>query len=93
MFKEYGFDDGDAYEADEDLYNQFSMTSINASAHSKTFRRPTFIRKQDIKFNKDNTVTYKTAQEALSEVKQFLCLLYGSAIRFYNTELSIEVLE
>ena len=29
----------------------------------------------------------------MAEVKQFLCLMYGSAIRFYNTVLSLEILE
>lgn len=38
-------------------------------------------------------VFYKAAQEALGEVKQFLCMMYGTLIRFYNTIIKVEVLE
>lgn len=40
-----------------------------------------------------NESKYKLAEEAIGEVKQFLCILYGSCVRFYNTVLRFELLE
>ena len=33
------------------------------------------------------------AEEAIGEVKQFLCIMYGSCIRFYSTVLNNELLD
>jgi hypothetical protein len=36
---------------------------------------------------------FKVAEDAIGEVKQFLCILYGSCIRFYSTVLKNELLD
>jgi hypothetical protein len=38
-------------------------------------------------------VKYKSAQSSIAEVKQFLCLVYGSLIRFYSSVIKLETLE
>lgn len=93
----------------EQEYSQFQQnmskgrdTSINSSfkGHQDSApRRPTFTKKVQKEqdnyrktIGKDQTF-YKSAQEAIVEVKQFLCLMYGSIIRFYNTTIRLSVLE
>lgn len=38
-------------------------------------------------------LNYKSAQGALAEVKQFLCIMYGACLRFYNTVIRLSQLE
>jgi hypothetical protein len=46
-----------------------------------------------VKLKKHKGVFYKSAQEALAEVKQYLCIMYGTLIRFYSSIVKVEVLE
>lgn len=57
----------------------------------KTIRRATFA-KQMYQFQKDG-IFYKSANEALSEVKHFLCIIFGMCMRFYNSLISQRVLD
>ncbi|TNV73847.1 hypothetical protein FGO68_gene8005 [Halteria grandinella] len=79
--------------------NKIRETSINSSFKDK-IKRPTFSKtaSEKKKTNSRYSVSkvqmfHKSAQEAILEVKQFLCLMYGAIVRFYNTTLKLSVLE
>jgi hypothetical protein len=44
-------------------------------------------------FKQQQRIKYKSAQEALGEVKQFLCLIYGALVRFYHSVVKLDLLE
>ncbi len=49
----------------------------------KSLSRATFTKQMGV-FKKEGDVIYKSAAEAIGEVKQFLCILFGMTMRFYN---------
>lgn len=75
-------DDGFLRFNDDAGGQQSDHLTINSSM-SNLGNKGSFAR-QMAEFRRAQKIKYRSAQAALSEVKQFLCILYGACLRFYH---------